>query len=149
LLTRASSSRAPARRRLTWRYQIPFLAKLGYRVAAPDMPGYNLSDKAPNWKSYRMSGIADTMHSMLVELQRGAKERAAECIVGHDWGGVIAWEWAQAYARDAKKLIVMNAPLTAVYEVRGGAPCLTLWARPRPPPSLTHTRRTASSARAT
>lgn len=87
----------------SWRHQIPFLAEHGYMVVAPDLRGYNDTDKP------RTGYDVPTLLRDIVGLIRGlGREKAI--IVGHDWGGVLAWEFAIRYPEMTERLIAMNAP---------------------------------------
>jgi epoxide hydrolase 4 len=87
----------------SWRYQIPHLARQGYRVVAPDLRGYNETEKPK-------SGYAiPTLLLDIAGLIRGLGEETA-VVVGHDWGGVLAWQFAIDYPHMTRQLIVMNAP---------------------------------------
>jgi len=87
----------------SWRSQIPFLAKQGYMAVAPDLRGYNDTDKP------RTGYDVPTLLLDIAELiKRLGRERAI--IVGHDWGGALAWSFAIAYPAMTERLIVMNAP---------------------------------------
>ena len=88
-----------------WRYQIPVLAAAGYRAIAPDMRGYNLSEKPPGVRSYRLETLADDVYALI---QHAGEERAV--VVGHDWGGAVAWALAMRHPPAVAKLIVLNAP---------------------------------------
>lgn len=89
----------------SWRYQIPPLVRAGYRVVVPDQRGYNLSDKPASISSYRI----DQLTADVRELIRGfGRERSV--VVGHDWGGVVAWRLAMDDPAVVEKLVVMNAP---------------------------------------
>lgn len=87
----------------SWRLQIPFLAELGYRVVAPDLRGYNDSDKPETGYS-----ITNLLRD-IVGLIKGLGEEKA-VIVGHDWGGALAWSFAASYPQMTERLIVLNAP---------------------------------------
>ncbi|HLX56793.1 MAG TPA: alpha/beta hydrolase [Ktedonobacteraceae bacterium] len=87
----------------SWRYQIPVLAEHGYRVVAPDMRGYNDSDKPR--KGY---DVATLMRDIVGLIKGLGYEKAV--IVGHDWGGVLAWHFAIRYPELTERLIVLNAP---------------------------------------
>jgi len=87
----------------SWRHQIPFLASLGYTVVAPDLRGYNDSDKPT--KGYDVS----TLLRDIVGLIKGLGYEKA-VIIGHDWGGVLAWAFAMRYPQMTEKLIGLNAP---------------------------------------
>jgi epoxide hydrolase 4 len=94
----------------TWRKQIKPLVEAGYRVVVPDQRGYNLSDKPRGIHNYRLEALS----ADVVELIR-AFEREKAIVVGHDWGGVVAWHLAMHHPEVVEKLIVMNAPHPATY----------------------------------
>ncbi len=87
----------------SWRYQIPFFAEHGYTVVAPDLRGYNDTDKP------RKGYDVPTLLRDIEELIKGLGQEKA-IIVGHDWGGVLAWAFAARYPQMTERLIVMNAP---------------------------------------
>jgi epoxide hydrolase 4 len=88
-----------------WRYQLPALAQAGFRVVAPDLRGYNLSDKPRGVHAYRMECLIGDVKGLIQTL---GEDRAV--VVGHDWGGVIAWQLAISEPQMVKKLIILNAP---------------------------------------
>ncbi len=94
----------------SWRFQIPALAEAGFRVIAPDMRGYNLSEKPPGVAAYRMKHLSADVAALI----NHAGERQA-VVVGHDWGGAVAWAVAARYPERVSKLVVMNAPHPAAF----------------------------------
>ncbi len=88
----------------TWRLQIPVLAE-EYTVWAPDMRGFNLSDKPKGIANYK----ADVVASDIAALIHKSGFKKAH-IVGHDWGGAIAWVFATMYPELTDKLAVCNCP---------------------------------------
>lgn len=108
----------------SWRHQIPVLADAGFRVLAPDLRGYNLSDKPCGIRAYRMETL---LGDVLGLIARAGAERAV--IVGHDWGGVIAWHLAMHHPRVVEKLVILNAPHPAAYrrELRSWMQWLKSW----------------------
>lgn len=88
-----------------WRYQLPALAQAGFRVVAPDLRGYNLSEKPRGVHAYRMECFIGDVKGLIQTL---GEDRAV--VVGHDWGGVIAWQLAISEPQMVKKLIILNAP---------------------------------------
>lgn len=88
----------------TWRYQMPGLAK-DYRVAALDTRGYNLSDKPVGVENYAL----ETLVSDVVAVIEAEGESSAT-VVGHDWGGGIAWATAAMRPDVTDRLIILNLP---------------------------------------
>jgi len=88
-----------------WRRQIPALADAGYRVVAPDMRGYGLSSKPAGWRSYSTDRLAGDIAGLIRHL--GA-ERAH--LVGHDWGGVVAYTTAMEHPDLLDRLMILNVP---------------------------------------
>lgn len=88
-----------------WRHQIPALAAAGYRVIAPDMRGYNRSEKPEGVESYQVERLAEDVAALI---RHTGEERAV--VVGHDWGGVVAWQTAIQLPAVVDRLIVLNAP---------------------------------------
>jgi len=86
----------------SWRHQIPALAAR-FRVVAPDMRGYNLSEKPP--KGYDPQTLTDDVRALIEHL---GHQRAV--IVGHDWGGLIAWAFAIRFPEATETLVILNAP---------------------------------------
>ena len=87
-----------------WRMQIPVLSKK-YHVVAVDMRGYNLSDKPKRIRDYRIDILASDIAGLIRKLGY-----AKAYVVGHDWGGAVAWAVASFYPELVKKLVVMNIP---------------------------------------
>jgi epoxide hydrolase 4 len=88
-----------------WVRQIEPLASAGYYVLAPDQRGYNLSDKPDHLEAY----ILDELGKDAVGLIKAAGRQKA-FIVGHDWGGVVAWWLGIHFPEMVEKLVVLNAP---------------------------------------
>lgn len=88
----------------SWRHQIPVLAP-HFRVVAPDMRGYNDSEKPKGVAHYRL----DLLTADVMGLVRAFGEERA-VIVGHDWGGGVAWAFAAHYPQATERLIVLNCP---------------------------------------
>jgi pimeloyl-ACP methyl ester carboxylesterase len=88
-----------------WRHQLPALAAAGYRVWAPDLRGYNESEKPQSIAAYRLEVLA----ADIIGLMDAAGQEQA-CLVGHDWGGVITW-WIAIHApQRLQRMVVINAP---------------------------------------
>jgi len=94
----------------SWRHQIPELAK-HFRVVAPDLRGYNDSDKPVGVSRYRV----DVLTADVMGLIRAFGEENA-IVVGHDWGGGVAWAFAAEYPQATERLIVMNCPHPGLFQ---------------------------------
>lgn len=94
----------------SWREQIPALVEAGYRVVAPDMRGYNRSEKPPGVSAYRIGRLVE---DVLALIDHCGVEHAH--VVGHDWGGVVAWEVAARHPDSVDRLVVLNAPHPGAY----------------------------------
>jgi pimeloyl-ACP methyl ester carboxylesterase len=88
-----------------WRNQLGPLAQAGYRVLAPDQRGYNLSEKPRGLSHYTLDALADDVAGLI---EAAGRTRAA--VVGHDWGGVVAWWLALRHPERVERLAVLNAP---------------------------------------
>jgi pimeloyl-ACP methyl ester carboxylesterase len=89
----------------SWRKQIPALVDAGFHVLAPDMRGYNLSDKPRGIQAYTTDILARDVACLI---DACGEERAS--IVGHDWGGGVAWSFAMAYPDRLERLAILNVP---------------------------------------
>lgn len=87
----------------SWRHQLVGLADAGFRVVAADLRGYGASDKPP--RGYD----AYTLSADVAGLVRALGERDA-VIVGHDWGGFLAWTVASLHPRVVRSLAVLGMP---------------------------------------
>ena len=87
---------------VSWRHQIPALAAAGYRVVAPNQRGYAGSVRGG---SYLTSDLAADVVAMIDSL--GAQRVT---LVGHDWGGGVAWTTAALYPERVEALVAMNCP---------------------------------------
>ena len=87
-----------------WRLQIQPLAAAGYRVVAPDMRGYNLSSRPDGVAAYDVGKLADDIRGLIRE--RGAE---SALLVGHDWGGSVAWATAMNHPEVVDRLAILNA----------------------------------------
>lgn len=85
----------------SWRFQIPALAR-HFKVVVPDLRGYNESDK-PNG-GYDFDTLAEDIRGLIASF---GYRRAH--IVGHDWGGAIAWHLAQKFPQSLDRLALLNA----------------------------------------
>lgn len=108
----------------TWREQLQPLVDSGHQVIAPDLRGYNLSDKPSGVEAYKMFHVAADIQGLLKAL---GHERAA--VVGHDWGAVVAWAVAMRFPEMVERLVVMNVthPRLTKREMRKPSRMLKWW----------------------
>jgi pimeloyl-ACP methyl ester carboxylesterase len=95
----------------SWRQQISALAEAGFKVIAVDMRGYNQSDKPRGVKHYTADVLALYIKELIGHL---GYEKAY--VVGHDWGGAIAWQLAINHPEVIEKLAVLNCPLPVILQ---------------------------------
>ena len=88
----------------TWRAQMPELAK-NHQVVAIDQRGYNESGQPEGVENYTVDKLVGDVAAVLKHFKC---EKAT--IVGHDWGGLVAWTFAMTYPEMTDRLIVLNLP---------------------------------------
>jgi len=88
----------------TWRHQMAALADT-HQVVAIDQRGYNLSDKPKGVENYDLRLLVADVAAVIRHLGR---DKAT--IVGHDWGGMVAWQFAMNLPGMTDRLIVLNLP---------------------------------------
>ncbi len=88
----------------TWREQMVPLSKT-HRVVAIDQRGYNLSDKPKGQENYDMRLLAGDVAAVI---KHHGRQKAI--VVGHDWGGAVAWTVAMYMPQMVEKLIILNLP---------------------------------------
>ena len=88
----------------TWRKQMPALAE-HFQVVAIDQRGYNKSDKPEGVAAYAMPKLVGDVKAVVEHF--GQKQAV---IVGHDWGGAVAWSFAMAHPEMTERLVILNLP---------------------------------------
>lgn len=88
-----------------WSHLSHALAATGWRVAAPDQRGYGGSDKPAGVRAYALDTLADDVLHLCSAL--GQRQF---CVVGHDWGGVVAWHLAARNPDRVRAACILNAP---------------------------------------
>src|SRR5881394_2322334 len=92
-----------------WQKQFDALSE-SFHVVAPDMRGYNLSDKPPRISDYRIEHLVDDVIGLIKYF---GKSQTA--IVAHDWGAGVAWAVAQRHPEKVTKLAALLVPLPAAW----------------------------------
>ena len=88
----------------SWRHQMSAL-KAQYQVIAIDQRGYNKSDQPEGIDNYAMPLLVSDVAAVIKDT--GSKQAT---VVGHDWGGAVAWQVALNLPQITDKLIVLNLP---------------------------------------
>ncbi|MGB2742747.1 MAG: alpha/beta hydrolase [Cognaticolwellia sp.] len=88
----------------TWQSQLNFFAG-NHQVIAPDLPGYNLSDKPQDADFFKIPHLIE----FFIKFIRAVSSSKKVYLVAHDWGGAIAWPLAAFYPQYIEKLIILNA----------------------------------------
>ncbi|MBW3617782.1 MAG: alpha/beta hydrolase [Proteobacteria bacterium] len=123
----------------SWRRQAPALAAAGRWVLAPDQRGYGGSDAPEPVEAYAIEALTADMIGLLDSV--GA-ERAVW--VGHDWGGLVAWELARRFPERTAGVVGLNTPYlprppedpVAMLRERFGATHYIVWFQHRALPEL-------------
>jgi pimeloyl-ACP methyl ester carboxylesterase len=90
---------------LAWQRQIAALAEHGYRVVAPDQRGYSPGARPERPEDYRIGALVDDVLAITEELGWASFD-----LVGHDWGGAVAWWTADAHPGRVRTLTVVSTP---------------------------------------
>jgi pimeloyl-ACP methyl ester carboxylesterase len=99
-----------------WRKQLEEFGR-DFIAVAPDMRGYNLSSKPAAVEEYGIAKLVGDVHALVEHLAAAHHLRAAKCfLVGHDWGGVVAWATAMACPDVVERLVIINAPHPKIFE---------------------------------
>jgi pimeloyl-ACP methyl ester carboxylesterase len=93
-----------------WKNQLAEFGKDRLAVA-PDLRGYNLSDKPAEVDQYRVSTLVEDIRGLAEHFSHDKKFS----LVGHDWGGVVAWSFAIAHPEYLEKLVIVNAPHPGIF----------------------------------
>jgi pimeloyl-ACP methyl ester carboxylesterase len=87
-----------------WRDQMAALSRR-YRTVAIDQRGYNLSDKPAGVEAYDLTVLASDVAAVIRDV---GEDRAV--VVGHDWGGAVAWTFAMLHPEQTERLVILNSP---------------------------------------
>jgi pimeloyl-ACP methyl ester carboxylesterase len=93
-----------------WRRQLREFGR-DHQAVAPDMRGYNLSGKPAELSQYRVPHMVEDLRALASHLGH-----ETFVLVGHDWGGVVAWAFAIAHPTLLERLVIVNAPHPAIFD---------------------------------
>jgi len=94
-----------------WKEQLREFSK-DHLAVAPDLRGYNLSDKPGSLEVYRVPALLEDIRGLADHFREGKKF----ILVAHDWGGALAWGFAMAHPEYLEKLIIVNAPHPVIFQ---------------------------------
>lgn len=95
----------------SWRYQLPLLAKLGYRAWAPCLRGYGQTSRPAAVEAYDLDLLIEDVAALI-----DVAAAESTLLIGHDWGGAIAWMFALQQVRPLEQLIIMNLPHPLLFQ---------------------------------
>ncbi|HXD30476.1 MAG TPA: alpha/beta hydrolase [Pyrinomonadaceae bacterium] len=95
----------------SWRHQLPVIGEK-FHAVAPDLRGYNLSDKPPRTEDYQIEALIEDVLGLI----RYFEQREA-VIIAHDWGAGLAWALAQRHPEVVKKLVALQVPPAKAWQV--------------------------------
>ena len=110
--------------KFSWRHQMSVFADQGYRVWAPNQRGYGHTTRPLGVANYTLDHLVSDVDK-LIEAS-GCEEVT---LVGHDWGGAVAWAFALRPPRPLARLIIMNLPHPTIFQkkVRTAKQFLRSW----------------------
>ena len=114
----------------SWLPQIKLLSAMGYRVWAPNQRGYGRSSRPARMRDYAIELLVEDAACLIdaaVADTPGAAQRVV--LLGHDWGGIVAWVFATRRARLLERLVIVNVPHPVPYlrSLRGGRQMVRSW----------------------
>ena len=89
----------------SWRHQLPMLAKQGFTAWAPNLRGYGRTTRPTKLKDFALAELIEDVEQLII-----ASKKKAVTLIGHDWGGIIAWEFAITDRLPLERLIICNGP---------------------------------------
>ena len=90
---------------ISWRHQIPVLARMGYRVWAVNQRGYGCTTRPTQVADYTLPHFLDDVMALI-----DAAHAESVVLIGHDWGAMVAWCFAAQQRRPLDRLVIMNVP---------------------------------------
>jgi epoxide hydrolase 4 len=99
----------------SWRFQMPMLAALGWRVWAPNLRGYGASSKPDGVRAYALDHLTNDV-AALIDAATAESPVTETMVIAHDWGAIIAWAYAIRKLRPLDRLVIMNVPHPKVAE---------------------------------
>jgi pimeloyl-ACP methyl ester carboxylesterase len=101
--------------RHSWRQQVPALGAAGYRAVAPDQRGYSPGVRPDPARGLEAYSVDRLVQDVLDLADAAAGPGAAFHLVGHDWGGHVAWVTAHRHPGRIRSLAVLSRPHPAAF----------------------------------
>ena len=102
--------------RYTWRHQLVALGDRGFRCWAPDQRGYSAGLRPEGIEAYHVDNLVADVGCMIDAVAAvGSAEPASIDLVGHDWGGQVAWLFAARHPERLRSLTVLSRPHPAAF----------------------------------
>ena len=95
---------------MSWRQQLPALLGMGYRVWAPQQRGYGASSRPRRTQDYAIELLMEDVAGLI-----DASGARRVVLLGHDWGGIVAWCFATRRLRALERLVILNVPHPACF----------------------------------
>jgi epoxide hydrolase 4 len=89
----------------SWRFQLPLLARLGWRAWAPDLRGYGETSRPTHMRDYALEHLLDDVAGLI-----DASGARRVMLLAHDWGALVAWSFAMRRVRPLERLVILNVP---------------------------------------
>ena len=99
---------------ISWRHQMPLLARLGYRVWAPNLRGYGGTDSPLEISAYRTRTLVEDV-AALIQAAHANQTSKETLLIAHDWGAALAWILAMRRPELIDRLVIMNVPHPACF----------------------------------
>lgn len=96
-----------------WKNQLVEFGR-DHLAVAPDMRGYNLSSKPAAVEEYQIQYLVEDIRALADRFGFGPRKKFI--LVGHDWGGAVAWAFAIAHPQALEKLVIINAPHPGIFQ---------------------------------
>lgn len=97
-----------------WAHQLDYFSALGYHVLAPDMRGFNRSEKPKKVSDYAVHELARDVKALV-----GHFDKDQFSLVGHDLGGMVAWHLSIVFPEMLDKVVIINMPHMDAYRNQG------------------------------
>jgi epoxide hydrolase 4 len=96
---------------ISWEWHLEYFAQKGFHAIAPDQRGYGRTDKPKGIDQYRIHLLVEDIRQLIVHFST-----VPITLVGHDWGGCVAWHLAMQHPELLRQLVIINMPHPSVMQ---------------------------------